>query len=232
MSTPKVAVTTAADRIAALSAAVSRHGMEAVELPCVEVAAFGSRNDERIRNQARQADWIVVTSARAVTYTWPDGGMPDVPVAAVGPATAAAVAAAGGRTELVGEGGARELVGGLIDRVQNKVVVFPHARGADPGTAMELARAGAHVIALPVYETRPVAPARDPVDAVMFGSPSAVEGWTRGRSLQDLVIAAVGETTASAVARRGARTHVVAAQPDFGLLVADLSRYLKERSPV
>jgi len=230
--TPRVAVTTAADRLSSLSETVRRHRMEPVALPCVEVVAVGGRNDERIRREAQRADWIVVTSARAVAYAWPDGGMPDVPVAAVGPATAAAVVAAGGRVEVVGEAGAADLVDRLFNRIQHRKVVFPHAMGANPETVTELARAGAQVIALPVYETRPLAPARDLVDAVLFGSPSSVEGWTRSRSLHDLVVAAIGGTSADAVARHGAEAHVVATRPDFDLLVSELGRYLRERSPV
>jgi uroporphyrinogen III methyltransferase/synthase len=232
MSAPRVAVTTAADRLSVLSAMVRKRGLDPVELPCVEVVAFGGDNPQRLRDQAESADLIVVTSARAVTFTWPEGGMPPVPVAAVGPATAEAVSRAGGHPQVVGSGGAADLVAELESGISGKVVIFPHADGADPATAKRLRDAGARVVALPVYETRPTAPGPDPVDAAIFGSPSAVEGWCRSRSLDDLVVAAIGETTARAVRVRGAEPQVVPARPDFDLLSADLSRYLKERSPV
>lgn len=133
---------------------------------------------------------------------------------------------------LVGEAGAGHLIEALAGQVSDKTLLFPHALGADMATVETLREAGADVIALSVYQTRPIAPGPDPVDAVMFGSPSSVTGWCLTRGLEDLVVGAIGETTASALQDQGCSPQVVPPQPDFDNLVAMMAEHLRDRSPV
>jgi uroporphyrinogen-III synthase len=120
----------------------------------------------------------------------------------------------------------------LAGRVSGKAVLFPHAGGADLSTIGELEHAGADVSAVEVYVTTPVPPALDPVDAAIFGSPSAVEGWFRSRSLDDVVVAAIGATTNEALAHRGRPADLVPNRPDYGSLLEMLSATMRERSTV
>lgn len=229
---PRVGLTSTNDRIPLLSEIVSRHGLEPVGLACIEVNPVDEDSLATARSEAVKADWLVITSRRAIEAVWPEGDMPATPVAVVGEVTAAAVREAGGLPAVVGEGGAADLIEKLKSDVPGKRVLFPHADGADPSTVESLREAGAEVIALVVYETRPTAPEQEPVDAVMFGSPSAVAGWCLSRSLDGITLAAIGETTGAALADRGREPDVTPPRPDFELLVAMLADHLRERSSV
>ena len=227
----RVAVTTTAEAAHRTADPLRAHGMEPVMLPCIRIVASASEVLQRLRSAAREADWIVVTSPRAVHVTWPVGGMPSVPVAAVGPASGSAVTRAGGHVAVTGEAGAAGLLDALRPLVPRKRVVFPHARSAGPAIVAGLRAAGAEVVAAAAYETVPMAPADDAVDAAIFGSPSAVDGWCRSRHLDGLTLAAVGVTTATALADRGHYPHVIPDQPGFENLVTALTHHLRERTP-
>lgn len=217
----RVAVTTTADSAPRLAEPLIAHGLIPVMLPCISISPAPADVLEALRTHARKADLIVVTSARAVRVTWPDGDMPATPVAAVGSATAEAVEQAGGIVKAVGSGGAADLVETLD--VKGLRIVFPHARAADPATDAALERMGATVYAATAYETIPISPNDDKVDAAIFGSPSAVDGWLMRRHLDGLVIGAMGATTASALRVRGVESPVVPKTPGFEELVAALA---------
>lgn len=219
----RVAVTTAQDTARRVGEALVAHDLAPVYLPCISISPSLPPVLERLRADAAAADLIVLTSARAVRVTWPDGHMPDTPVAAVGPGTAEAVRRAGGTVAHVGSAGAASLLDELD--VAGATVVFPHARAADPATATGLEERGARVVAGAAYDTIPIAPADDMVDAALFGSPSAVAGWMLRRHLEGLVVAAMGDTTATALRARGADRPVVPAHPGF----AAAARALAER---
>ena len=232
MTLPRIALTTTSDRISRLSEIVEAHGLEPVALPCIEVQPADAGTLAAARSEALSTDWLVITSRRVVEALWPDGGMPDTPVAAVGDATAEAVREAGGSSGVVGEAGSADLIERLRTELSGRNVLFPHASGSDPSTIERLEESGANVTALVVYETRPVAPSEDPVDAVMFGSPSAVKGWCLSRTLDDIVLAAIGETTRAAIRDVGRDARVTSPRPDFELLAAMLADHLRERSSV
>ena len=234
MTGHRIAVTTApgpgADRSIGL---VRDTGMTPVHLPCIEIVPGADERIAAMREAADRADWLVITSRRVVEILWPDGGMPRRPaVAAVGPSTATAVRRAGGRAAVVGKGGAAHLREVLAGEVDGSVVAFPHAEGADPETARWLGQHAAELAAAPVYSAIPTAPGDDPVDAVIFGSPSAVEGWSRSRSLEGMTIAAIGFTTAARLEAEGRRPDVVPRRPDLEILVEDLAARLTDDEKV
>lgn len=217
----------AADRI---RWALESVGLEPVSLPCIRIEPAPTATLTRLREAAGEADWIVVTSRRAVEIVWPDEMPPHPAVAAVGETTAAAVRAAGGRVVVVGDGGAAGLIERLDGRgdIEGASVVFPHARAADPATARWLSGRAAVVVAEPAYDTIPIAPHDDTVDAVIFGSPSAVTGWQRSRSLVGLVIAAMGPTTAGHLEGLGRVPDVLPETPRLDRLVDMLAEHLNQ----
>lgn len=229
---PRIALTTTPDRAARLAPLCEEHGLEPVLLPCIEFVPADEDVLDQTRRRVAQADWLVVTSSRAISALWPNGEMPDVPVAAVGPATAQAVRNAGGRPILVGDGGGAELIDLIADRLRDASVVFPHAEGAGITTIEELESAGVSVDARAVYDIRPVSPAADPVDAVAFGSPTAVHGWLLSRDLDGLVVGAIGGTTAGALAELAVAADVEPPHPSFEGLVVGMAKHLRERSKV
>lgn len=222
--TMRVAVTTTADAAYRISGPLETAGLQPVELPCIRIRFADPPVLERLRWLAGDADVLLFTSARAVRALWPDGGMPAVPAAVVGSATAEAVRAAGGTVDVVGSGGGDELVDELVETSAGRRIVFPRARSSDPSRADRLRLAGAEVYTHVAYETVPIAPGPDPVDAALFGSPSAVEGWRLSRDLDEPgIVAAMGETTAAALDEAGRVADIVPERPSVQALVDALA---------
>ena len=108
---------------------------------------------------------------------------------------------------------------------------MPHSSLSDISDLNGLA-ARARLLTRAVYTTRPRPPGQESVDSALFASPSAVTGWLSARSLADVVIGAIGETTAKALFDAGHPPDVVPDDPDFEELIALLARHLRGRSPV
>lgn len=222
-------MTTTPDRGARLAVRCREVGLEPVLLPCIQFTPATEHILESARRDAAEADWLVVTSSRAISALWPEGEMPPVDVAAVGSHTADAVRDAGGTATLVGEGGASDVMDLVAGRVNGLRVVFPHASGAGQSTVAALENAGATVIAPPVYETRPIAPAMKHVDAVAFGSPTSVRGWHISRDLDGLLTGAIGSTTVGALARYSVTPDVVPPRPAFDHLIRLIADHMRDR---
>ena len=228
----RIGLTTTSDRALDLTPVVESLGHEPVLLPCIQFHPSDVRHLMSARDACARSDWLFVTSARAVGGLWPEGGIPDVRVAAVGTATAEAVRKAGRSPDAVGSEGAAQLVARIEGDVRGSRVFFPHAVTADLSPLSLLESAGAVVDSRPVYDVRPVAPPRTQVDVVTFGSPSAVTGWCLSRSLDDVVVGAIGATTAGALIERGRHPDVVPARPDFAQLIHMVDEFLKSRSSI
>ncbi len=172
-------------------------------------------------------DWIVFTSARAVAYFGPLGPAPGR-VACVGPETARAVEAGGGRVDFVPErgGGAGHLAAEMARRfpLAGARVLFPCADRAGPSLADALARAGAQVTRLVVYRTLAgPAPVPEPggADVVVFLSPSSVEAYEAlGGDLAATPALAIGPATERALAERGVRAVLAPSADRAGILEA------------
>jgi len=225
---PAVALTTTARRAADLVPLARAHGLRPIVLPCIEVVSASESVMEEARRTAADSEWLLVTSARTVDLLWPGGHLPDVAVAAVGPRTAHAVTRAGGDVKLVGGSDSAALIFELVAVAENTTVFFPHGSGADLSQLEPLEQVARAVATREVYATAPVAPALDPVDAVAFGSPSAVAGWCRSRGFEGVVVGAIGETTGAALSDRGHPADVVASQPDYAELLERLSASMRD----
>lgn len=176
-------------------------GLDPVALPCIRIDPAPPPVMADARREAANADLLVVTSPRVVSLLWPDGRMPPVRTAAVGPSTASSVERAGGAVAIVGDAGLARLVDLLADRVAGRRVLIAHAEGSDPEAMRRLRDLVPEFEEQLVYRTVPLPPAADSVDAVSFASPSAVTGWTLTRGFDDLIVGVIGDTTAAAVAR-------------------------------
>lgn len=225
--TATIAVTTTADRYRHWAGPLEARGLRPVGLPCIQIRPTASI--EEARRLTGQADWLVITSPRVVRLMWPAGPMPPVPVAVVGEGTAKSVRAAQGRPEVVGDGDGERLVDLVAERLEGMRVVIPHGTRADVERFRRLAAGGAEVQLLPVYDTVPAGPdPRAAVDGAVFGSPTAVEGWTSSRTLGDLsVVGAIGHVTARALARHGVTRPTTPDRPDPDRLAAALSASLE-----
>ena len=215
-----VVLTRAAEDNASLSEVARRAGAHVVQLPCIatQVLADGPAHAEALRKLPQTA--AVAFASRhgvaAFVALLAKHGTP-LPRAtalyAVGPATAAAVRGAFGRTAALPE---RFDASGLAEAMATALgpapvrVLLPAAREGRPTLADVLAARGHDVVRLAVYATVP-APARRPpmtwdarVHYIVCASPSAVGGFFAQAQLPVRArFVCIGPTTSAAVRTRG-----------------------------
>jgi uroporphyrinogen-III synthase len=220
----RVAVTT--DRFDAAAPHFAEVGLDPVSLPCIQIEPA----DEAVLTQARHAalgaDLLLITSIRTLDLLWPDAQLPGVAVAAVGEATAAAVVSRGGRVVEVGSVGLSALTTKASNRLGGSRVVFPRSEGSDHQALEELRAKAGQLAEYEVYRVIPIAPDRAPVEAAVFASPSAVEGWLLGRDFRDIVVGVIGPTTRRAVSRRRP-PNVISPDPSHRALARAMASYLE-----
>ena len=144
------------------------------------------------RLAAGEYDWLVVTSARTVEMLDVGATPASTAVAAVGSATAGALAAALGRDpELVAGGSARSLLDALAERgvAPGARVLLPQSALAAPLLAEGLRGLGARVERVDAYTTRTAAAADLP--------PGLVGRWRAGGV--DAVVVTAGSTARAVV---------------------------------
>jgi uroporphyrinogen III methyltransferase/synthase len=191
-------------------------------------------------------DWLVVTSAHgaAAVTARVETRPAKLRVAAVGPATAAELEAAGWAVDLVGPGpGAEALARALAESgVAGARVLFPAGSLARETLVESLAGLDVRLDRVEAYRTLP---ARldvgacfaqldsGAVDAITFASPSAVDGLARalGRDelpaiLDRIAVASIGPTTTAALVAAGRAPDAEAAQPSLDSLVDAVGRAL------
>lgn len=220
-----VAVTVNADRFERTAQAFLEEGLVPVALPCVRIEPALPEVIAHARSVATNADLLVLSSVRSLEILWPNGAVPPRPVAAVGGVTARAVRGRGGTVVWEGSGGAAALAENAP--LRGRAVVFPRARGTNPDALRIMQRRSESLAAPVIYETMSRSPKDDPVDAVAFGSPSAVRGWLGARSLHRLVAGAIGPTTAAALREMGHPPDAIAPVPDFESLASAMAAQLE-----
>jgi uroporphyrinogen-III synthase len=129
----------------------------------------------------------------------------------------------GGRVTHVGTGNPSDFTAYLIRHAAGRRVAYPHIEGVDPRIVSSLADAAAELVAVAVYGWIPVAPALDHVDAAVFESSLAVEGWMETRDFAGVVVAAIGPATAAALRRHGHGPDILIRRPHFGVLAETLA---------
>ena len=198
----RVALTRPEEKDAALKARLAEAGIEAVSVPVVAYRRIeeGYRALEAALDEPW--DWVVLTSPEAARYfvgAWFLAGAPELPLAAIG---------AGTRAVLEGQGlevafTPRRALGRILaeELPGPGRVLWPTSARAGDALARRLSARGFAVRRIDVYTLEPRVPTDDEraraaaVDAVAFGSPSAVEAWAAA-GLPRLPAACVGEGTA------------------------------------
>ena len=225
----RLGLTSTPERNAAFEAAARRRGFEPVSLPCIRIEEL-PLDGARLRARAGRCDVLVLTSATTVSILADHDAFPDLPVVAVGEATAARARAVGAEVLWVGSGGAHHLASGAAPLLRGRRLLFAGAANAVATTIGLLDEVATSVHAVPAYTTVPAPPPGDRVDAVTFASPSAVAGWLSSRDLDGLVVGAIGPTTAEALERVGTVPDVVPSQPGFEALIDAMAALRPERS--
>ena len=226
-------------------------GADPVLVPTIGIVDLAP--DGRLDAAAREIGaygWIVVTSAngaralfrrlRALATLPPEGPR----WAAVGPATAAALEAEGVRVDRVPAAGTGVAVAGDLGDLAGVRVLLPRARIASADLPAALGARGALVDDVPAYDTvigpessrGPLAAAIGAgLEAAVFTSGSTVQGFFRlaadpRRALATIPAAAIGPSTARALADAGIEPAAVAAEPSPAAIVDALERMAHARA--
>jgi uroporphyrinogen III methyltransferase/synthase len=255
LSGRRVLVTRASEQAGALVRLLEGYGAEVVALPTIRIEPASGAALDRAADEALGCDWLVFTSANGATHFAAaflprhDVGRLGARVCAVGPATAAALASCGFPVHVVpDEHRGASVTAALLDAgpLSGARVMLPRADIARPEVADDLRRAGAVVLDVVAYHTRPAEPGsaeavlgmlRDGrIDAVTFSSASTVTNFAAmlGREevralLGRTVVAAIGPVTAEAARRLGLDVAVTPATYTIPALVDALTEHLGAR---
>jgi hydroxymethylbilane synthase len=245
---PRVLVARPPSRTAALIDALERMGVAVANVPAIETVPMPAGAVDAAFRASTADDWIVVTSPAAADGALEALGRTGVDPfrrrwAAVGPATAAVLEAAGITGIFVpelaaGEGLARELPLAPDDRV-----LLPRGDLADERLPLALRARGADVTEIVIYETREgpessrtlltAALDHGPIDALVLTSGSTARGLmalaadeaAHARLLATPVVA-IGEPTAAVATELGFATVLISPAPDAATLAAFTARSL------
>lgn len=238
----RILVTRAADQASGLAAALRQRGAEAVLAPLA--TSEPCPPDELLAALAQPHDWIAFTSANAVRAVWAAlraGGrdaraLAGSRLAAVGAATAAALAEHGLHADLApgGDGGG---LGQAMRQAGGASALLPMADNARPELAATLAAAGWRLTTVTAYRTIPCDPgldlAQEHLDGVALASAATVERFVTwaGPHLPRLVAAgcrfyAIGAHTAAALGTHGLACAGIAATPAVEDLADAIARDL------
>ncbi len=243
----RVVVTRARHQASGLVERLRAAGAEAVEVPTIEIADpdDGGEALRAAATQVRGYDWVCFTSPNAVerflACLSDARAFGDVRVAAVGPGTSAALAAAGIVADLVPE---RSLAEGLVATFPHGSgggrVLLPQAAAARPVLADGLTAKGWTVDIAHAYRTFPTTPSPDllasaaKADAIAFTSASTVTSYlaAAGPGAVPPVVACIGPVTAAAAEAEGLPVTVIATDHSLDGLVAALVATLTGPPPI
>jgi uroporphyrinogen-III synthase len=214
----RIVVTRPRENAAVMATELELLGATALVMPLLQIEPMRDSDAATLESALSDVaayDWIVFTSANGVAAVQEHlaGRLAGARIAAVGPATAAAVRAVGVEPAFVPVNyAAAEIVDGLGE-LEGRRVLLPQADIADPWLADRIRAAGAEVDAVVAYRTVGVDPSvveaaelEEGVDAVVLASGSAARSLAAlaakfpgvARSLQQTLLVAIGPKTAEA----------------------------------
>lgn len=247
-----VLITRAADQASTFARLLREAGAEVIEAPTIAIEPPPSWQplDEAL-GRLTTFRWVIFTSVNGVAtvgarlahlgMSW--SALAQARVAAIGPATAAALAAHGLRAEVVPEEYRAE---GLVECLRPLIgpgdgVLLPRAAETREVLVTELARLGARVVEVPVYRTRAVADAAGPVraalergeiDVITFTSSSTARNFAalfteeeRRRLSSKVAIASIGPITAATAAEFGLPTRIMPEEYTIPALTRAIAAY-------
>lgn len=249
-----IVVTRASDQAGAFSASLEEQGARVLRAPAIRLApprTWGQLDEALGQLQAYR--FLIFTSVNGVVRFFgrlAERGvdvrdLKGIEIVAIGPATAAAVAARGLRVAAVPEEFRAE---GIVDLLKGRStsgarVLIPRAEAGRDLLVRALRGMGARVNVVPVYRTVSssegveevgAALRAGAVDLVTFTSPSTVThfvgkfpGRTEARRLRAVPAAAIGPITAEAARRSGFRVAVMPRQYTVQALAAEIVRRLR-----
>lgn len=242
----RIVVTRAAEQAGALSAKITALGGEPVEFPVIGYAPLEDARelDQAIR-RASEFDWVVFTSAngvRAVSERLDAIGLPTAALgktrlAAIGPATASALAELGLAVDFVPTKFLGEQVAAELPITPGETVLLLRADIASEALARGLEARGARVTDVDAYRTiKPDSPDLDlgNVDAVTFTSSSTVRNLCsmlsrdQRNALEQVAVFCIGPVTAETAHELGLNVTSIAGEHTVDGLVDAMIEYYRE----
>lgn len=239
----RVLVPRTPDRAAELTDLLRSAGADVVAVPLIsiETPSDAAALDQQLIDLHRGAfRWVGFTSVNAVSAVLDRAGElrldPVVPadcqVAAVGPATAAALRTNGVPVDLVptAAGSAENLAADWPHTTAGDAVLLPRSDLAAPGLPRALTAKGYRVVEVTAYRTVPLPPPPEiiadlhhgRISAVLFTSPSTVTSLAGVYLRPDVILGAIGRPTAAAAEQAGRHLDFVAARPTARAIVDGL----------
>ena len=228
MTGRRIWLTRPRDAADGLPRTLQRAGAEVIWAPTIAVdGRVDTAGLDRALREFGGVDWIVFTSARSVAALLDRVRALGIDrsvivtrrIAAVGPVTASVLRDRGVPVEVIANPHTAEgLVAALASRIApGDVVLYPRAATVLPTLSEGLRALGAQVVDAIAYQTRsaivapPLARAIERgVDAVVFCSPSAVQGARAYRSsIAQSTVACIGPSTERAARAEGLPVHIV-----------------------
>ncbi len=220
-----------------LTTALRRAGAEPLVVPLIGIEPV-HHDDSAASVSVGDFDWIAFTSANGVRMFWARLDAADQTafrlhraIAAVGPATARAVAALGATSAVTAPEFVAESLADALGDVKGMKILWPRAAGARSVLSDTLRARGADVVERILYDTvaRTVQDeTRSRIleaDAITFTSPSAVHAFVAcfGTSVAPRIVC-IGPVTAKAATQVGLPVSAVAGVYTLDGVVSALSR--------
>ncbi len=229
-----IVVTRSREQASAMTAQLSERGAEIIEFPTIDIKPLDDYSEVRKAiGYLGSYDWLAFTSVNGVKYFWQQlaalkldtRALASCKVAAIGPATAAALQERGIEADFIPpQFVAESVVKGLLSYGMNgKRLLLPRARNARDVLPDELRKAGATVDVIPVYETLPGEARKDEflrkleageVHCITFASSSTVENFmalipaAKLKEYPRLRYACIGPITAKTLEKHGLRCDI------------------------
>ncbi len=230
----RVLITRPAEQAPGLAALLEAEGAEVVTLSAIRIQPLDDASAlDRAIQQRERYQWVIFTSVngvRAVQDRLDAAGLDwqalkGMRLAAIGPATAAALRSAGAQPDFVPDEYIAEAIAAGIGEVAGQRILLPRADIAREALAIELRKKGAEVDEIAAYRT-----VTQPLDAervkaalaqrpnvITFTSSSTVRGFLTGlgglnpdEMLRGVVVACIGPITAQTARACGLTPQIVA----------------------
>ena len=206
-----------------LATALRRAGAEPLVVPLIGIDPV--QNDTAVASRSLTSfDWIAFTSANGVRMFWARLDSSERAafrnhraIAAVGPATARAVAALGATSAVTAPEFVAESLVDALGEVRGMSILWPRAAGARSVLSDTLRARGAEVVEQILYDTVARSVPDEirshilEADAITFTSPSAVRAFVAcfGTTVAPMIVC-IGPVTAAAAKEEGLSVSVIA----------------------
>lgn len=188
----------------------------------------------KVINDHPKSDWVFTSAngVKALEALMKSGLQvrPEIQLFAVGAKTQEALKELGLESKIPEDYDGKHLAELIIDEGKIDSVIYFHGNLSRDEMTNQLLKKEIEVIELEVYKTviQPVELPNKPLNAILFYSPSAVEGFKQGSGFEQELptLFAIGETTAAALRAETDHEIQTADQADTEVLLQAVSHYI------